>query len=239
MAMKPFRLTAHTLRGVCMEPYGLDLAGILASRKWSEIRNDTSVDSMVERPDDLDLPLDMCSSGADWHWKASCAMVQVDEGKPQEPRTYYRVVNDSMVARAANRPLPYYHPRSSAYRDVMMPAPITLSPTLTWEGVGDLDKVFHLVKDIRSVGKRRSKGEGRIVNWSISEIESDDNLSIGHIDPNGRINRPIPVECADRIGVEYQIAWHAIRPPSWNPNRLREMAVEKEEELYLPEEWEL
>lgn len=239
MAMKPFHLRAQMLRGACFEPYGLDLAGILASRLWRSGTHGAHVDSMIERPNDLNIPLDMCSAGDDWHWMATCAIAQVDSLHPQEPRTFYRVVNDSWVARAADRPLPYYHPRSSAYRDVMMPAPITLTPTLDWYGVGDLDRILKMVSPIRSLGKRRAKGEGRVLSWTITEEIGVDTWVHGHIGQESRIVRPIPIECANRLDVQYQLAWHAIRPPSWNPNRLRELAVDKEEEVFLPEEWEL
>ena len=239
MAMKPFRLQARTLRGVCTEPYGLDLAGILASRIWRAKGHPAHIDSMVDKPTDINLPLEICDEGKDWHWMTTCAMVEVDEFRPQEPRTFYRVVNDSWAARAADRPLPYYHPRSSAYRDVMMPSPVTLTPTLTWYGVGDIDKIIDMVQGIRSVGKRRAKGEGRVLVWTIDQIDSADPWGIGHFGEENRIIRPVPVECAERAGLQYQVAWHAIRPPSWNPNLLRELAVEPEEELYMPEEWEL
>lgn len=238
MAMTPFHLKAQLLRGACFEPYGLDLAGILASRLWRKNKPAPSVDSMIERPDDLNLPLDVCAAGDDWHWLASCAVATVDANHPQEPRTFYRVVNDSWAARAADRPLPYYHPRSSAYRDAMMPAPITLTPTLDWYGVGDIPKILKMVQDIRSIGKRRAKGEGRVLKWEIESVPNVDPWVHGHIGQENRVIRPIPVECADRMDVQYQLAWHAIRPPSWNPNRLRELAVEQEEDVYLPEEWE-
>lgn len=239
MAMKPFHLKAQMLRGVCTEPYGIDLAGLLASRLWRQGTHAHTVDSMIERPQDFDLPLDMCGTADDWHWLATCAVPTVDDKHPQEPRTYYRVVNESWMSRVADRPLPYYHPRSSAYRDVMMPSPVTLTPTLSWYGVGDLKKILALVEPIRSIGRRRAKGEGRVLSWSIEQVEEADPWAFGHLGQENRLLRPVPVECAERLGVQYQLAWHAVRPPSWNPNRLRELAVDREEDVYLPEEWEL
>lgn len=237
--MKPFCLKATLLRGVVTEQYNLDLAGILASRIWRTTKHAPQVDSMIDRPQDLDLPLDMCDTGSDWHWMATCAAVETDPDRPQEPKTYYRVVNESMMSRAADRPLPYYHPRSSAYRDVMMPAPVTLTPHLKWYGVGDIDAIYNLVKRIRSVGKRRAKGEGIVLKWEIEEIHNQDPWEIAHTGLEKQILRPIPIECADQLGLQYKLEWFCIRPPSWNPNRIRELAVAQEEEMYIPEEWEL
>lgn len=239
MALKPFRLTAQMLRGVVADENSLDLAGILASRMWRQMKHAPAVDSMVERPEDFDLPLHMCEHGEDWHWMGSAGEFDADALRPQEPRTHYRVVNDAWAARAADRPLPYYHPRSSAYRDMMMPAHVVLTPTITWYGVGNPEAIMDLVSPIRELGKRRMKGEGRVLSWEIEEVLADDSWVYGHIGDSDSIVRPIPVECANRLGVEYDLAWHAIRPPSWNPNRLRRLAVKPEEEVYLPEEWEL
>lgn len=239
MAMTPFKVTAHLLRGVVAEEHSLDLAGLLASRMWREKKASTAVDSMIKHPEDFDLPLDMCDHGDDWHWMATTGHVQPLPGFPQEPRTHYRVVNDSWVARAADRPLPYYHPRSSAYRDVMMPAHVSLTPTITWWGVGELEAIERLLFSITEVGKRRMVGEGKIIRWEFEEVTTDDAWRYGHVGEMDGIARPIPVACAERLALDYETVWHAIRPPSWNPNRLRKLAVKAEEQMYLPDEWEL
>lgn len=239
MAMTPFKVTAHLVRGVVTEEYSLDLAGLLASRMWRAAKHAPQVDSMIKNPEDFDLPLDICDHGEDWHWLGTTGHAQALTDYPQEPRTYYRVVNDSWVARAADRPLPYYHPRSSAYRDVMMPAHVLLTPTITWWGVGELDKVEALLSPITEMGKRRMVGEGKILRWSFEEVEAEDRWAYGHTGELGDIARPIPVACAKRLTLNYETVWHAIRPPSWNPNRLRKLAVKAEDQMYLPEEWEL
>lgn len=238
--MRPFKVTATLLRGVSTEPYGLDLAGILASRVWRGRTTRPEVDSMVDNPRDLDIPLDICDeSSEDWHWMGTCALVEVDDKRPIEPRTFYRVVNDSWASRAADRPLPYYQPRSGPWRDVMMPAPVTLTPRLTWYGVGEVDQVRDLLTPIRSLGKRRAKGEGNVLSWDVHEVDGDP-WALAHTGEQGDcLLRPMPVECATRTGLPFRLEWHSIRPPSWNPNRLREIAVNVEEELYLPDEWEL
>lgn len=239
MAMTPFRVSAQMLRGVVMEPYSLDLAGILSSRMWRAQKSRSSrIDSMIEHPEDFDLPLDICDHGQDWHWMGTCGDPGVPDDAPQEPRAYYRVVGDSDAHRFGDRPLPYYHPQSSAYRDVMMPAQVTLTGRLTWYGVGDAEKIEALVKGIRSVGKRRAKGEGRVLSWDVEEI-SGDPFTVGHTGDTGRILRPIPVECAETLALDYREEWFCIRPPSWNPNRLRQLAVAPEDEMYVPDEWEL
>lgn len=242
MALEGFRLRAHLIRGVVAEPYGLDLSGILASRiiRQRKDSNPTSrYESTKDNPQDIDLPLDMCAVGEDnWHWSATCGKTYPLESLPQEPHTYYRVVNDSWVGRTAHRPLPYYNFKSGAYRDVMMPAHVVLTPYVDWFGVGNLDKIMGLVKHIRSIGKRRAKGEGVVHKWEIEKVDKDPD-KLAHCGEDDELLRPSPVECATRLDLDYDLTWHAIRPPSWNPNRIRELAVKPEDELFVPEAWEL
>lgn len=244
MALTPFVLQAKLIRGVVAEPYSLDLAGILSSRLIRMAKDENSLavyDSMQANPNEVDLPLMMCESGGEdsWHWGVTSGVTRALDRRPQEPHTYYRVVNDSWAGRAGDRPLPYYNYKSGAYRDVMMPAHVVLTPDVTWYGVGDIERIQELVSPIRSIGKRRSKGEGMIHSWQISKTEPEDIDRFIHCGYSEGLLRPSPVVCAERLQVDYELAWHAIRPPSWNPNRIRELAVEPEEELYLPEEWEL
>lgn len=247
MSYEPFTLKAKLLRGVSIEPYGLDLAGILASRYWRkrkaailEENLPNYVDSMKNQPEDFDLPLDMCSEGEDWHWMATCAIYEKEDRFPQSETMYYKVVNDAWAGRAANRPLPYYNTKSGAYRDVMGSARIMLTGEVKWYGVGDPEAIWNLIKDIRCIGKRRSKGEGRVIKWEIETGQAiDDKWQWGHCGPDDKIHRPIPVECAHRLGLDFTLDWFAIRPPSWNPDRLYELAVHKDREVYFPEEWEL
>ena len=237
MALTPLKVTAHLLRGASLDPLTLDLAGILASQLWVEAPKGR--ESSEPNPDDLDLPLDICEGGeAGWHWLASCAVTNPLEETPQEPRTYYRVVDDSAASRLGDRPIPYWSPRSSAYRDMMMPAHITLTPTLTWWAVGDEQRIKELLAPIRSLGKRRNKGEGRVLRWEVKKVQSDKPWELAHMGESEEIIRPCPTECAEKLGVPYSQGWHALRPPSWNPDRLKLLAIPAEEELYIPEEWD-
>lgn len=237
MAVEALKITARLLRGASFDPLTLDLAGILASQIWASSPHHK--ESFAPSPDDLDLPLDICEGGeAGWHWLASCAIPDTTLNIPQEPRTYYRVVDDSSVSRLGARPIPYWSPRSSAYRDMMMPAHVTLTPTLTWYAVGDKEKIKTLLSPIRNIGKRRNKGEGKIIEWNIDTIASDNPWALAHIGEQGELVRPSPVECAHKLGVAYSQGWHAIRPPSWNPDRLKLLAIPVEEEIYIPEEWD-
>ena len=240
----PLLVTAHLRTGVSMDlPYGLDLAGVLATRmrdldkdylhRMSPGRRPSLPDSTQEEPDDMSLCLARCTTGPEWHWVASCAL-PVDADENPDPRTFYRVVDSTWAQRAAERPLAYFHPSKGPYRDMMMPNIVTICSALQWHAVGDPERVYDLVRGIRYIGKRRGTGEGRVRSWSVEVVEPTAGgiLSWGHV-RGAEIVRPCPEECAQELGVDYKMGWYAIRPPSWNPSRLMACAMTPDQE----EEW--
>lgn len=231
----PVRVTARLRTGVSMDaPYGLDLAGILAARERSRLRaaqTDAArlltplPDTTGEEPEDLMLPLGRCTRGAvGWHWLASCA-IAVDPDPDPEPRTFYRTTDSMWAQNAATRPLAYHHPRKGPYRDVMMPSPVVICGALEWRAVGDPDGILALVHGIRFLGRRRSVGEGGVLDWVVELVDADaDQWTHTHAD-TGALIRPMPVECAEFHGVPYRWGQYALRPPSWHPDRLVDLAM--------------
>lgn len=241
----PLLITAHLRTGVGLDlPYGLDLAGILATRLRAVDRAELSArgtlrssplpDTTQEDPEDMDLPLSTCATdpGA-WHWLASCALPQDPDEHP-EPRTFYRTVDAAWAQRAASRPLAYHHPSKGPYRDVMMPSPVIVTPALQWRAYGDAPRVEHLLRGIRFLGRRRAVGEGRVLSWEVSSPGIAPEEVLGWVHHEGEvILRPCPTACAQALGLEHRIGWYAIRPPSWHTDRLAELAMTPENE----EEW--
>lgn len=239
---EPLIITAALRTGVGMDmPYGLDLAGMLAARMRTadRARLDASgarlssplPDTTQEDPEDMNLPLSICTTGDQWHWLASCAL-PVDAEEHPEPRTYYRNVDTGWAQRAASRPLAYHHPSKGPYRDMMLPGPVVLCHAVKWYAVGEGEQVERLLKGLRFIGRRRSVGEGGVLDWQVDSASTDDLLAWSHV-RGQEIIRPCPEECAQAIGVDYRMGWYAVRPPSWHPDRLMSMAMTPEAE----EEW--
>lgn len=245
-----FTLTARLRTGIGFDlPYGLDLAGILATRvrmlererreAGGRLVSDPLPDTTEEEPYDLNLPLGRCTTGPEWHWLASCA-IPVEARDEPEPRVFYRTADYAWAQRAATRPLPHYlSPSSGAYRDVMMPAPVVTCQAVQWQAVGDADEVHRLVRGIRFLGRRRAVGEGRVLHWTIDRAPA----SVGenglggewaHLAPHtDQLIRPCPVECVQALGLPddtWRMGRYALRPPSWHPDRLMELAMSAEEE---------
>lgn len=233
LIMKPahrlLRVTAHLRTGVAMDrPYGLELSAILATQarrvRRSELGRPVLSDADSVDPEDFDLPLARCEATEDWYWAASCAIPDVPDDEAPESRTYFQNVHARHARDWATRPMPEVHARKGSYRDVMMPNAVTVAATLTWFAVGDLDAISRLLRSVRSLGRRRAQGEGRVMSWTV-EPQAGDPWRTVHLGEHEQLIRPTPIDVADRLGVSYRVGAYAIRPPSWNPNRLSEMAM--------------
>ena len=235
-------VTAHLRTGIGYDPpYGLDLAGILASRVRAvdkdqrhaagQLLSNPLPDTTEEEPEDLGLPLGRCITGDDWHWTASCA-IPVSPAPDPDPRTFYRVSDARYAHSAATRPLPYTHPSKGPHRDIMMAAPVTMCTAVQWHAIGDRARIEQLVRGIMFMGRRRSVGEGRVLSWSVVAVEENRLGGWSHVH-DGNIVRPCPEQCAQELGIPYRLGTYEIRPPSWHPDRLQHLAMTEEPE----EEW--
>lgn len=244
---RPFVARATLRTGIGMDmPYGIDLAGVLASRmraidrasmmERTQRHQDADLpDSTEEVPEDMNLPLATCHTGTDWHWLASCA-IPIDPNPDPEARTFYRVVDTGLMQRAAIRPLPYHHPAKGSFRNLMASAPIIVCREVEWRGVGDVEAVRRLLAPIAHIGRRRKVGEGRVLSWSVEAVEGVDPGPWVHADADV-VLRPVPEQCLDALGVPHSPCRYAIRPPSWNPERMTELAGTTESDDDWEEEW--
>lgn len=236
---QPFTITAHLRSGISFDPpYGLDLAGLLATRQRLLDQADRAAqgrlvshplpDTAEEEIYDLTLPLARCTTGPDWHWAATCA-IPTDSLPDPEPRTFYKTVDFSWAHRAASRPIPsHVNPSAGSSRDRMVPAPVLLAPAISWRAVGDPEAVLRLLSPVRYLGRRRAVGEGRVMRWEVRPATEADPGAWTHLDETGAIARPCPAECAVALALPpdaWRLGWYAIRPPSWHPSRLTELAM--------------
>lgn len=240
----PVFIRAALRTGLGMDlPYGLDLAGLLATRVRAFDRQDRAdrdlllsvplPDTTEEEPEDLRLPLARCTGGGDWHWAASCA-IPLDPDPDPAPRTFYRVLDSALMQHAAIRPLPYHHPSKGAHRDVMVPSPIVMCREVEWRAVGDPEALRRLLAPLAYIGRRRNTGEGKVLSWSVTEVHGVDPAAFVHTDDaRATLIRPVPPACAEALGVPYDIGFYALRPPSWVPGRMQDLAITKADE----EEW--
>ncbi|MDG2404546.1 MAG: hypothetical protein P8M25_06215 [Paracoccaceae bacterium] len=60
---------------------------------------------------------------------------------------------------------------------------------ISWDVVGDIDKIEDLLGDAFFIGKKRTAGYGEVTSWDFKDSETD-----GFLGANGQPLRPIPAE---------------------------------------------
>ncbi|HEY80060.1 MAG TPA: hypothetical protein G4O05_03140 [Caldilineae bacterium] len=112
------------------------------------------------------------------------------------------------------------------FRAYYLPLRLLQSEQLVWFAVGNRRALYSAVKLIRSLGKKRSYGYGRIAKWEVEPIERDMSWWAA-IDGRGSLlMRPLPL-CselpADLFGMRRDFG--AVAPPYWHPGRWIERVV--------------
>lgn len=234
---KPVRITAWLEQGAVLDShYGLALDGVLASvvrRRSAEPGTpgsliDGGLDSQM--PVDWPLPFAVCSVGEDWHWAVGHAVPVnrdgsiIDAGTPDVHRLM-GVLDDRRVAWTARRILSEASPRRGRYRNRIRPVLTTPAAALRWHGVGDPASLEDLLGSVEYVGGRRGSGEGRVVRWQVEPVTTADEFAFVHAVQGGRLSRPMPVECAQRVGGAFAAVQAGLRPPYFHASRQAELAV--------------
>lgn len=233
----PFVLTAVLQQGIVLDArYRLTLDGLLVSvmremgaQGLPGSLYDGGLDS--EEPVDYDLPLKLCREVEGLHhWMVTGADPINPDGSPITvitPDVHRLSVRwddkrggkvGVKVSKDAGGPRGRFRPRVT---------PVLTVPAygVVWRGVGDPDRVLEIVKDIPSIGGRRGAGEGRVLRWEIAGQTGDSDL-YGHVMADRRLGRPVPIECAERVGATYWKPGSAgIRPPLFHVKRQHILAV--------------
>lgn len=229
----PMRVRAHLAAGIGQAaPWGIALDGLLASQLWERekaaaraaghgyTRALESTD-----PPDLDLPLDRCQpEDGPWHWAATCAHPDTVADRP-DVHTWTGRVDAREIEQVATTLPKVVSGRQGRYRTRRMPLLVTPCGSVTWHAVGDPVAVADLLEDVRSIGKKRTSGEGHVLRWEISEALDLDVLTAAHLHPDGNLGRPTPHACRRRLidVPDTSVGRAGIRPPYMHPARQHDL----------------
>lgn len=165
----------------------------------------------------MDLPLCRTPTfvaGKQWVWAATCA--EPDPGAGMDVHWWHQRFDDSAAEEVVDR-----LPQSTStvrYKSWRVPLPVTVTGTLTWRALGDPDQLAELLADCHHVGKKRSQGEGLILEWSVADDGPAD-WSVIQGTGDGAPTRPWPLRAWEWLGYpsEPDTILAAIRPPYWRP----------------------
>ena len=238
--MVPVRVRAHLACGIAQAaPWGIALDGLLASQLWEGIKAQRRaagagyVRAMdCADPPDLELPLARCQPyGAGspvWHWAATCALPEPVDGRQEvQVRHWTAQVDARDLERVAER-LPKSLPaRQGRFRARRMPLLVSVCASVSWQAVGDPQAIRALLDPVRTIGKKRSSGEGHVLAWEVEQVEVD-GFTAGHLHADGSLGRPCPAPCRQQAGqvADGGLGRAGLRPPYMHPGR--------QQELWLP-----
>lgn len=231
--LTPLEVRAHLVTGLAhATPWGITLDGLLAAEIWAEHKvaaidaGEDAPSLAVDEPIDLDLPLARCTlAGSDWHWQATCSYPQDRNEHPHT--TYWATRADHRGLEQLSSDLPgTISERQGRYRSRYMPVFLTLTRTLVWRVVGDLEAIREIVSGIDVIGKKRAHGQGQVQRWDIAAVDADE-WDCGHLHPDNSLGRPAPIECfTDRpLPANADLGRAALRPPHMHPARMRSLYV--------------
>lgn len=220
--MQPLTVTAHLAFGICQgRPWGLALDGLLASVLWHDHKATTGARyTPAQTPADLDLPLDRCTAAdGQWHWAATFAHTTPVDPDPDVRMRYLATDRDDLTRLAGTLPTTVSD-HQGRYRRRQTPAIALVTPTATWQAVGDIDAITELLAGIHRIGKHRGGGEGEVSRWTVTP-SGRDWWSAGHESIPGVLGRTALPGCLtahpdtacgprERTG---------LRPPYLHPSR--------------------
>jgi len=156
-----------------LDPIHLDalLAWALAPAQTDDeclMRGDT--------PDYIILPLNRSKINGHDVWHASALFL--DEKAPETLRFWRKKFRQNRASLTDGRP----NLQSGVYREYNMPIPLVLANRIFAYGSGDMNAVLEILKkNIKSLGKKRSYGYGKITSIQCEETADDYSLSSGGV----------------------------------------------------------
>lgn len=209
-------------------PWTPTLDGILAAELWHQLKPSLGLtEPALDNPDppDLDLPLARCTPTAGpWHWAATSGWPDPIPSSPDVHHWTGRLDHrhiEHLTAAALPKVL---SDRQGRYRARRMPLITTPCRTLTWSAIGNPIQIRSLLDGITSIGKKRSQGEGVVLEWMITPRADLSAFEAAHLSPTGTLARPCPPACLqDNIVSHGGRGLAAVRPPSMHPSRMHEL----------------
>lgn len=232
---QPFTVTAKLAAGIALGGgWGLALDGLLAAQLWAERKarlhaagHSTARLVDTEVVPDMELPLSICRApDGHWHWAATCADPgDLVEGHERDIH-YWTGRMDNRTYRQTTTTMPVtVATHQGRWRNRIMPVIVTLCPTVTWRGVGDINAVRALLAPVAAIGKKRSQGEGCVLGWHVEPTSADPWVH-GHLHRNGDLGRPAPAEClGDQPVMHGGAGVTGLRPPYLHISRQHQLLL--------------
>lgn len=238
--MQPLEITAYLQQGIVLDLRNrLPLDGILTSvvrslKAAAAGLPGSELDGGLhgEEIQEWNLPLSRCEASSSWHWHCSGAWLLGPSGEAIQPlpdthRLLVRL-DESRASRVAIRLPKHAGGPRGRFRPRLTPVVSYPASAVRWRATGDRDEISELVNHLPAIGSRRGAGEGAVLSWQVAEVDVPESEldAFTHLRPDGRLSRPVPLECAKRLNAANWEEGHAgLRPPLFHRSRQEICAV--------------
>lgn len=204
----PFIVKAHLFQSAVFDTrFGVGLDSLLASQLRRQMKSSQGISGReldgglaVNEVKVIDLPLDKCMNNEQlWHWESTMAQVLIKDEPAVEEEVSYFIQHTDIHALEQASLLQAYPPKISEkrgrYRARKTPLVRTLGDTAIWHAIGDPGATYDLIKNIPSIGQRRSAGEGAVKYWEVIEASPENDPLFSHSHDGWTLARPCAPEC--------------------------------------------
>lgn len=235
----PLRVRAYLHQGIAIDTRrGLALDSLLVSAMRTRASNGlpgSQLDGGLSASDlaAWDIPLDRCTHADPlWHWQATSGQLIDFDGCVITPRVdAHRLLQtlDEQRAHHSVVALPQHVGGSRGrFRQRITPVLTYPAAAIEWHACGDPEDVSDLVSPITAIGARRGSGEGSVRDWEVTvvDIPEQEWWAFAHLADGNRLGRPVPQQCAERLGVAHTALVRAgLRPPMFHPSNQHHLVL--------------
>lgn len=232
--MVPLLIRARLAAGIAhAAPWSIALDGLLAAQLWQEQKEHLIAANAYpgralqqEDPPDLDLPLARCGTGEQWHWSATCAFPENLDPRVHVHTWTGRLDRRDLEQVATGLPK-VVSERQGRFRARCMPLLVSVCTSVTWHAVGDPNRIRDLLEPISTIGKKRTSGEGHVLEWEVTPAPDLELFAAAHLHPDGSLGRPTPQAClpAGWDGADGGTGAAGVRPPYMHRSRRHELRL--------------
>lgn len=166
------------------------------------------------------MPLGRAEINGEWYWQSSSPIYCYTREQEDRVRKRWQPGIDS--------PSPVWGKRKATFDSTQgaekaydLPLYLRNPTMISWYCVGDQQGIERLLTMCKSIGKKRSIGNGQILRWEVVLSDSDWHLW----GSDGRLMRPIPIDGFDGRPIEFSIRNWGWRPPYWSHENRRKCVM--------------
>jgi len=154
------------------------------------------------------------------HWYYACSWAQPQPWWVAEAKDYWNKRLDSQFAYLLTRDCKKVTIRKGRYKAYHMPVFYYAALRVEWYCVGDRAGIERLLSTVTHIGKKRSQGWGRVMQWEVEPVS--ENWSVWR---DGYLMRGIPAQDVADTRQSFRIMLYGVRPSYYRRHNQMPLAM--------------